>query len=232
MIKRSIFFLTLTLLAFVLGFFFLQSSFFKVKHIEIVSNVSGSLEALKKKLEPLKGELVFKVPLKKVLTQIESDVSVKKAWVLRKWPNKISVKIHSEKPLFLVLNRKTHQMSLVDYRGNLVPQTSVKGDFPILTKSFLSDKVKLQKLIRILSRIPDRGLFSHPEISEIYEHSSKGLVFVLIKSRTRLLLPFDSLLVHKIEQIEDVLQYLYRENIESLLVDTRYSKKIVVKVRT
>ena len=38
---------------------------------------------------PLKGELVFKVPLKKVLTQIESDVSVKKAWVVRKWPNRI-----------------------------------------------------------------------------------------------------------------------------------------------
>ena len=59
MIRRLVFFLTLTLLAFVFSFFLLQSSFFKIKDIEIVSNVSGSLESLKKKLDALKRRTCF-----------------------------------------------------------------------------------------------------------------------------------------------------------------------------
>ncbi len=208
-----------------------QSDFFKIKHIKISSQRPLSLDFIQKDLEGLKGQLIFQVSLGDLVKKINSYEFVEKALVFRKWPDRLEIKILPQNFLFYILDKKEFKFYRTSSEGKLTYVKEVQNILPIVRgESFLKDRNKRKKLMKVLSNIPEKGLFSLPEISEIYQLKSKDLVFVLVESRTRLLLLFKPLLQYEIKQVEDVLQYLKKRELKTHSVDARFSEKIVVKL--
>ena len=187
---------------------------------------------LDKQFVQYKGQPLYDVSLTEMMTLIEKDRRVATASLRRTFPNQITVEISPRRPLALLLGLDGN-FHPVASDASLLPSLSVNAssDLPVLRGlSFFKSRGDRMKIVEILDALPLKGEFSQATISEIRMNRVKEVTLFLSESGQRVLIG-KSLDKGQVERVEQVLKYLRSRSIKGRVIDARFSKKVVVRVR-
>lgn len=189
-------------------------------------------EDLSEQLESYAQKSIWSVPLESILHSIQSDSRVENVTVRRQFPNRVELQVHPVKPQLLLLGRKG-KFHPVAKDGRLMPPLLVgeSPNLPILRGlNFFKEKQTRKDLVQIYLKLPESGRFSRAQISEIRRNSKKETTLFLNEFGHQVVVSkkLDESLVARVEQ---VLSYLESRSIKSRVIDARFSKKVVVRVR-
>jgi len=126
-----------------------------------------------------------------------------------------------------------HGLHSVTRSGSILPVKLSKQDIdlPILRgANFHKQEPLRSKAVALLTEIPTRGLFSKQNISEIRYEDKNGFVLHLVNRNTLVKLGKENF-AQKSSFIERAISYLESQRLEGRVIDARYSKKVVVKLR-
>ena len=220
-------------------FYLLLGPFLRVSSVEVYTNKeiqkSNSYKQIEDDLssflEKYKGQLPWKVSLKKLVEELNSSYPGLKFHAVRKLPNHLIVFLKKKSTALLLFHKG--DFFPVSYTGEIGKKKGIEEsfDFPILRgKSFWEKSDRRKKALDILTSIPETGqILSVQNLSEIlYNETNDSLLFYLIKGDFILELN-EALESEKIKNILFVLNYLHQKKDKRNWIDARPDKKIIVK---
>lgn len=190
-------------------------------------------EDIAPKLASLYGKSILDVPLDQVYAILEKDRRVRDARILRKFPSELYIEIEPHVPIANVLSTSGQSVYPLTKEGTLFPAVTFSdaNDAPVLRgKAFLKDIELRAKAIFMLRSLPEAGDFTAAEISEIHFDKKKGFVLVLSRDNSEVIIGSKDF-EKRAEHIRRVIQYLRSENLRGRVIDARFSKKVVVRLR-
>lgn len=226
---------------FALGLFYLyQLQFFQVESIETsLWNDHGKAQYTQNFFTDLRREMVsfekmplWEVPFEK-LNQLLRDKNWIKTFRLRRiWPNQVKLDIAVEEISFVLINEKGKVFPIVESGKLLEPiPLSLVPDMMILRGKALAESLVLrQKAYRFFSQIPREGLFSQKTISTIEYKKGEGFLATLLQSPVIVMLGEGRALA-KAKRVNQILEYFSSRGTEGRVIDARFSKKVLVKLR-
>ncbi len=214
------------------GFFDIQKLEIQLSKKEKGLDHQGLKVLARKNLKAVLGETLFGVSLKKIYQKVITDPRIKSINVKRRFPNQLTVEIEPLKPKLALMSFQ-HGLHIVSQSGKILPvkYSEQNMDLPILRGANFHQKLGLrQKAIRLLEDIPDQGIFSRQNISEIRYDEKNGFSLFLVHRQTLVKLGQD-FSPQKSSYIERAMSYLESQRMEGRVIDARFSKKVVVKLR-
>ncbi len=216
-------------------------SFFRVKSIDITlgeyNDPSYLFEKTKAQLElklkPFYGQYVWSVDIERVLALVENDRRVKDVFVTRVLPNGLKVIIEPHSAYANIMGNDSTSFYPLSPEGDLLPSVAAEdaADGPILRgEKFLKDEKLRAKAIELLQVLPENGAFTRHDVSEVYMDSKKGFSVTLKKTGIEVFMGHDNF-KNRASYVSRVVQYLDSEKLTGRVIDARYSKKVVVKLR-
>jgi cell division septal protein FtsQ len=190
-------------------------------------------EALDQKLKPLYGQHILKIDLEKVLSAVEKDLRIKDATIARVLPNTIQVKISPYTPIANILSTRNNKFYPVARDGEVLPPvaTSEVPDAPILRGEIFLKKEEIRiGAVELLKALPESGSVSVHTAAEITYDGKKGYQILLSSSALQIWMGFDDF-ASRISQAKRVVDYLESEKLSGRIIDARFGKKVVVKLR-
>ncbi len=206
--------------------------------IELVENSNQDLlfqrirQNLAQQFKAFEGRYFWQVPLTKVYDLTAKDKRVKSAAVYREFPSRLRIEIEPRTPMLAYLGRDG-RMYPVATDATLLPALPVADvpDMPILRGDELNDEPELrEKALELLQSLPDDGEFAKSRVSEII-HTKKDGFKIFVSGPDAEVQMGDTDFGPKIARVQKVLSYLDSRNIKGRVIDARFSKKVVVRVR-
>jgi cell division septal protein FtsQ len=188
--------------------------------------------SLKPKLKMFEHQWVWQSSLSEIMKTVEADSRVQSVHVLRRFPNRLVVIVRPKKTAANLLDQDGY-LHPVAMDGSLLPPllATQAPDRPTLRgKKFFNDENIRQKAVKLLDEMPEHGLFSKAAISELRYIEKTGFEMILVGSGVTVAIGDESL-VHKADHIEQVLSYMQNEHVKGRVIDARFAKKVVVKLR-
>jgi cell division septal protein FtsQ len=189
-------------------------------------------QSLTQQFKPFEGRYFWQVPLKTVYEITSRDKRVKSASVYREFPSRLRIEIEPHTPVLAYLGRDG-RMYPVATDATLLPALPVADvpDMPILRGDELNDEPELrEKALALLQSFPDDGLMAKSKVSEII-HTKKDGFKVFVSGAVAVVQMGDTDFGPKVSRVQKVLSYLDSRNIKGRVIDARFSKKVVVRVR-
>lgn len=219
----------------------LKSRLFDLSSIEIELDPHSSESFLFEKTEPaLRGSLApfiglpfWRVRLKDVMEVIQRDRRVRTAHIERDFPHRIKVTITPHEPLIGCLD-EFGRVHPVARDATLLPSVPLKDmqNFPLLRgREFFEDQSLRLRAIQLLELLPDTGLSRRDSVSEILHSKNNGFEIFLTGSAAEIRLGEDEFEL-KMGRVEKVLSYLQSRSLNGRVIDARFSKKVVVRLRS
>lgn len=216
----------------------LKSQVFRLHHIKVEvkpgswsKKLSQSVrEDMIRQMEPFKGKLLLTIPLKKVISTLQSDFRIHNIRVQRKLPDSMELKMELRQPLALLMGLRG-ELLFVSRDARLLPPMGEVVDLPILRgiNFHRSRELRVQAL-QMLKEIPTSGLASRQNISEIRFDKKFGYILYLLPHGGPVYLGQGEF-AQKIGRVEKVMNYLQSQNMKYRVIDARFLKKVVVKPR-
>jgi cell division septal protein FtsQ len=178
------------------------------------------------------GKYFWEVPLAQVYEVTTKDKRVRKVSIYREFPSKLRVEIEPHTPVLAYL-ASDNRIYPVATDATLLPALPFAdySDLPLLRGDELRDEQKLREAaLELYEQIPDDGALHKKSISEIYYSKKEGFRLFLSGSHAEVRMG-DSDFSPKFSRVEKVLSYLDSQNIKGRVIDARFSKKVVVRVR-
>jgi len=189
-------------------------------------------KSLTKQTKAMHGKYVWEVDLNQILSSIEKDKRVEKVQIQRKLPNKIEVKLLPHEP-FAIYWGGSHSILPVSKDGTLLPALAKDAYYeaPILRgRVFLESHDLRKRAIEILELSQSKKFIHNRKASELLFDKKQGFILIMSPDGEELFLgeeDFD----RRLFMAEKVLNYLSGQGIKGRILDLRFSKKVVVKVR-
>jgi len=193
-------------------------------------------QRIKKSLFPVmkvyEGKLFWDVPLRELFDLIARDKRVRTVSVHREFPSTLRISIEPHTPVLAWVGRD----------GRIYPVATDATLLPALPLSDLPDMVLLRgeefkediqlrdRALEIFRTLPDGGVFGKRKVSEIVYGKKDGFDVFVSGSRSQVRLG-DTDFSPRVSRVERVLTYLDSQNIKGRVIDARFSKKVVVRVR-
>ncbi len=221
-------------------YYIFSQGFLKAKPVELVLDETAKDEqaafdkiydAMRVQLKPYENIWVWNLNLPDVLKTIELDPRIQTTQVLRTFPNRVTV----------VIRPKLSNLNLLDQDGDLHPVTNDGAllppfhptqapDRPTLRgPQFFTNQSLREKAVKLIEQLPEKGNFSKASVSEVHFDKS-GFSFILIGNGLTVKVSEDTL-SESVNHVEQVLAYLQGQRIKGRVIDARYAKKVVVKLR-
>lgn len=221
--------------------YFMTRSFFRVKTIDITLSdykdpsdlFEKTRSQLESKLKSIYGQYVWNVDIEKVLSVAENDRRVKDVFVTRVLPNKIKIIIEPHTSFANIMGSDSTAFYPLSPDGDVLPAMTSEevSDSPIIRgEKFLKDVKLRRQALELLHELPESGAFSRNTISELYLDPKKGFALTLKKSGIEVFMGLDNF-KSRANYVSRVVHYLDSENLAGRVIDARYSKKVVVKLR-
>lgn len=222
-------------------YIFLTSPTFRIQPIEVKmvdeASYSQVFSKIKKPLDNLlsqfTGQFVWDLDLEKVMRVALSDLRIKDVKVSRTLPNRIQVLITPHMPILNVLGNKTRVLHPIARNGEVLPdvQATDAPDGPILRgEFFLHEKDLRMKAIELMLALQETGSLSQRTVSEISFDKKKGFQLYLQNSKLVVWVGSEDFKT-RIGQAHRVVDYLQGEHLAGRIIDARYNKKVVVRLR-
>jgi cell division septal protein FtsQ len=189
-------------------------------------------QSLTSQFKSYEGRYFWQVPLKTVFEITSKDKRVKAAAVFREFPSRLRIEIEPHTPMLAYLARDG-RIYPVATDATLLPALQVADapDLPLLRGDELNDELTLrEKALELLQTFPDDGLMAKYKVSEII-HTKKDGFNVFINGADAEVQMGDTDFGPKVSRVQKVLGYLDSRNIKGRVIDARFSKKVVVRVR-
>jgi cell division septal protein FtsQ len=237
----KIFTTLLTLATLVTGMvMFLRSPMVKLQSVEILLDPSSRESFLFEKIQSsLQASLAhynglpfWKVRLDDVMSDVKNDRRVRIARIQRDFPHHLRVIVVPHEPVMGLLDEKGRVLPVAK-DATLLPALTMKDapNFPLLRgKEFMTDEALRMKAIELLDSIPNEGRFQSGNISEILHSNKYGFEIFLSDQPAEIKMgegEFDL----KAGRVEKVLSYLHNRNMQGRVIDARFGKKVVVRLR-
>ena len=217
-----------------------KGSWFDISRIDIEMDQASSQEVLFKRIETdlssklgsYLGRKAWDIGLESMLQEIESDSRVKAAFISRRFPDRLSIRILPRDPVLVLAGRggKVHPIAS---DGSLLPAQLAQeaSDLPLLRgKGFLKNEKWRKKVVQLMEQIPQQGDVSVGTISEIHYSPQRGLSLILMGKGIEVSVG-EKDVRRKVNRVERVLRYLAEHQIDGRVIDARFSKKVVVRLR-
>lgn len=184
------------------------------------------------KLENLIGRSILQFSFESMIQEILQDQRIKNVYMRRQLPGTLLVQIEPHEPV----------MSWVDERGFIHPvsksnhimprlKSSSEKDFALLRgKVFLESESIRKQALDLISKLPVDGHFRKSLVSEIRYSKASGFDLVLSEPSVLIKIGTEDVKT-KSAQLEKVLSYLHHRGIKSRVIDSRFDKKVVVRLR-
>jgi cell division septal protein FtsQ len=193
-------------------------------------------ERIKSTLGPqfqsLTGRFFWEVSLNKVYDIAARDRRVRKVSIYREFPSRLRIEIEPQTPVLAYLSNDNRIYPLAA-DATLLPALPLNesSDLPVLRGEDLKDEPALRvKALELLELVPNEGPLRRKTVSEIFYSKKDG--FRVFASGVASEIKFgDSDFGPKISRVEKVLTYLDSQNIKGRVIDARFAKKVVVRVR-
>ncbi|MCB0384499.1 MAG: cell division protein FtsQ/DivIB [Bdellovibrionales bacterium] len=217
-----------------------HGSWFDLQDVQIEMEEASTQEVLfkriqvdlAKKLKSLLGRKAWEIQLGELLNEIESDTRVKSAHVSRQFPNKIYVRILPRDPVLVLAGAKGYVYPIAS-DASLLPAVLAQDapDLPLLRGSgFTQNESWRKKVIQLLEEVPRDGDVGLSMISEVHYTPEEGLGLVLMGKGVKVSLG-EQMIARKLKRVERVLHYLQEHQIDGRVIDAKFSKKVVVRLR-
>ena len=183
-------------------------------------------------LAALEGQYFWQVPLRKVSEATAGDRRVKSVSVYREFPSVLRVVIEPHTPMLAYLG-DDGRVYPVATDATLLPAIPSKDtpDLPLLRGEDLKNEPSLrEKALELWEAVPTDGAFAREQISEI-DYTKKDGFKVYIGGPGVEVRMGDSDFEPRISRVAKVLSYLQSQNIKGRVIDARFNKKVVVRVR-
>lgn len=187
---------------------------------------------LSSQMKVYEGRLVWQLPLEQLHEIVSKDKRVKRVAIYREFPSKVRLEIEPHTPVLAYLARDG-RIYPVARDATLLPALLAfeAPDLPILRGEDLRDEPSLREIaIELLSAIPEDGAFKRSSISEILYNRKDGFKVFVTGASSEVKLG-DTDFGPKVSRVQKVLSYLDSQNIKGRVIDARFSKKVVVRVR-
>ncbi len=185
-----------------------------------------------KSLKEIIGRPIFMFSLQDAYKTLSKDPRIQSLTLKRKFPSQVNIEITPKNVVASMMSFKVGLHSLTG-EGDILPvQLSLQNnDLPILRGvNFHKDKKLRLHVIQLLKDIPEKGLFSQQNISEIRYDKKNGFI-IYLSSHDSLIKLGKKDFQKKSSHIERAMSYLESQKLEGRVIDARYSKKVVVKLR-
>lgn len=227
------------------GYLAATNDAFRIRHVDVVLDrddpsfiFPAVKQSLDKRLATLHGQFVWQVDIERLLGIAEKDRRIKDVKVTRILPNTIRVTVTPHSAIANILGVQSDVLFPIARDGSILPsvEASDAPDSPILRgEEFLKNQTLRSRVLGVLEAIPENGNFSRETISEVYLDKNKDIMFTLKKNGTRVVLSEDERsekeVQNRVSQVSRVLNYLENQQMVGRVIDARYSKKVVVKLR-
>ncbi|MAV90105.1 MAG: hypothetical protein CL676_01700 [Bdellovibrionaceae bacterium] len=186
----------------------------------------------KARIESLKGKSMIRYSYSEWLNSLEKDPRVKRVLLRRQFPENLTLRILPYDPV----------LSLVDEKGNLRPIAKGSEVLPRLRSSSLPDTALLRgkdfienrdlrkRALELFFDLPTEGDFRRSLVSEIRYDKASGFELVLSEPFVTLKLGHENF-NERTARAGKVLRYLKNRQIKSRVIDSRFEKKVVVRLR-
>ena len=215
-----------------------QSSYFRLGSPEVFLAqgespyfVSASKPVLQE-LSKIEGMRIWQIDVDKISSNIQKLPWVKEVYAQRTFPNKFRIEIE---PRRIVL-------AYIDHRGNVTPLGEDGETLPLtnateLPKVPLTRDLRLLKdpelrvqLTNVLAQLPEEGPFSLQSISDVSLEKSGQISFTLIGSNSVVKMSNEEVST-KIQRVAKVISYLKAKNLHARVIDSDFTKKVLVRLR-
>ncbi|MCB0419771.1 MAG: FtsQ-type POTRA domain-containing protein [Bdellovibrionales bacterium] len=183
-------------------------------------------------LGSLSQQSLWFVEMSQWIDQLKKDQRVKDVQAIKRFPNTVLFRLEPRRPVGLILDEKGF-LYPVGADGGLLPRLDLGRvpDLPLIRGTQFMESVELRKkLVEHLQILPSEGLFSLSNISELHRKSNGEYEIHLMDPIAYVnIAPQD--FEYKVSMVIRVLEYLKRHNLKSRVIDARFSKKVVVRLR-
>ncbi len=181
-------------------------------------------------LDPLRSQSIFTVNLNELSKKLKNDRRIQHISIQRILPHRMKLKMTLHKPIALLMGLQNELLS-VSRDASILPPMGEAIDLPILRGLNFHKEEKLRaQALEFLEQIPKTGFTGYNNISEIRFDKKSGYVLYLLPHGVQLHLG-QSHFAQKINRAERVMNYLENQNMKYRVIDARFPKKIVVKLR-
>ncbi len=178
------------------------------------------------------GRYFWEVPLKSVYQLVSKDKRVKNVAIYREFPSGLRIEIEPHTPMlgFLSTDGRVYPVAT---DATLLPPLPIgeAQDLPFLRGEELKDEPALrEQALELIKAIPIEGSFRKSEVSEIV-HTRKDGFKVFVSGPATEVQMGDTDFGPKVSRVSKVMSYLESRNIKGRVIDARFAKKVVVRVR-
>lgn len=199
------------------------------KEVELFEEIKADLSL---KLEDLVGESMIKFSFGSLVDEILKDQRIKSVYLRREFPSTLAVQVEPHEPV----------MGWVDPQGFVRPVSKSNHILPRLKSRHFEDHVILrgkeffksadlrQAALDLFSKLPIEGYFRKSLVSEIRYNKASGFDLVLSEPSVIVKMGMEDY-KGRSARLEKVLSYLQNRGIKSRVIDSRFNKKVVVRLR-
>lgn len=209
-----------------------KTDLLKLKNIKIEGAAPATETRLRKNITINPGDSLWEKSVEKQAEIAKLDPWVEKAQVRRVFPNTIVIDVKERVP-FAVMNESNGQFKYLDTSNTIIDKAEPEkvGLYPILVGHDLRTNINLRReALEILKSLPEEGLLSRKDVSDLRFDEEHGFQMRLAKSGILIDIGKENIPLH-IDRARRVVQYLDQHSINASRVDSDYAKKVLVKVR-
>lgn len=188
--------------------------------------------SLAPRLRRFEGQYFWEVPLNGVYEVAAQDRRVKRVTVRREFPVRLRLEVEPHTPVLDYISKDGRVYPLAT-DATLLPAHTLadSSNLPFLRGEELKDQAPLREAaIQLYSGIPEEGFLSRKTVSEIYYSKKSGFSLFVGGAASEVKIG-DSDFGPKISRVQKVLSYLDSQGVKGRVIDARFSKKVVVRVR-
>lgn len=217
-----------------------HSDWMRIQHVDIdlirgsdqeviFQRISNTLSPQFKSFE---GRYFWQVTLSQIYEIVAKDKRVKSVNIYREFPDRLRVEVEPRTPVlaYLALDGRIYPVAT---DATLLPPLPLKdgSDLPFLRGEDFKDEQALRaRAIELFENLPEQGFLSKAQTSEIAFTKQDGFKIFVSGSKAEVKMG-DTDFGPKISRVQKVLSYLDAQSIKGRVIDARFSKKVVVRVR-
>lgn len=219
------------------GYSLSQSSLFHLEKINYsYTEQNNYLDFLKPQVEvqmkSFKGKSLWDIDIFSVERSLKKIPWIEKVIISRQFPNELSISIEPKKIIANIM-KSPSKVQPIAYDSTLLSDVEITKAplVPILSSyAFVKDDDLRQKALALLSELPQEGSFSYDQVSEVYPSKNDEFQLLLKNTKALVLINTENVAL-KSERISRVIDYMDPSEMNGRVIDSNFSKKVLVRLR-
>lgn len=183
-------------------------------------------------LDDFWGKTFWEVSLRNIGEKIQQDHRFKSATIRREFPSRLVIQVQTRVPALAFLDESGNVLPVAS-DGTLLPESEKppKMSYPLLRgREFANSQELRSTAVELVHSLDLHDGLTLDQISEIYFDRQKGFSLYLLGMNAEILMGHSDF-GPKLERVQRVVSYLNSQNIKGRVIDARFTKKVVVRVR-